>query len=99
MIELYLPILDTIFVMGIPVATYGLQPDQSTLNRITSVDLMIDKCNPQCRLGLDGGINATTFPQLVNLVDELVLGSLLFHTNDIIAQWMTLNLYAKGETK
>lgn len=94
--DAYLPLLDTIFVMGIPVATHGLQPDQSILTRLVSIKRLIAKCNQHCRLGLDGGVNATTFPRLIKIVDELVVGSLLLHTNDIVAQWATLTSMAKG---
>lgn len=97
-VEIHMPSLDTIFVMGIPVATCGLQPDQSMIDRLTSTIQLIAKCNPRCRLGLDGGVNAMTFPRLIQLVDELVIGSLLLQTDDIVAQWVTLTSMAKGGT-
>lgn len=91
----FVPILDTIFVMGIPVATYGLEPDESVLVKLINVKELIIKLNQCCRLGLDGGVNSSTFTQLIALVDELVIGSLLFNTDDLVAQWKELNNITK----
>lgn len=94
-VEQFVPILDTIFVMGIPVATYGLKPDKSMLTRLANVKELIMQFNECCRLGLDGGVNSSTFTQLITLVDELVIGSLLFNTDDLVAQWKELNTITK----
>ncbi len=92
----YLEMVDTVFIMGIPVATHGLQPDQSTMVRLSEMRKLIGQYNPYCRLGLDGGVNANTFYQLVGLVDELVVGGLLLNTDDISAQWSSLQSIAGG---
>jgi len=94
--EVYLVKLDTIFVMSTPIATYGLQPGSSTDSRLTEVKKLIAKYNPRCRIGLDGGVNTITFPRFIAKIDELVIGSLLFHASDINAQWKALQTYAKG---
>lgn len=85
--------LDTVFVMGIPVATHGLQPDAITMSRLADVASMIRENNARCRLGLDGGVNITTFTKLASYVDELVIGSLLFDAPDIAMQWRLLQSY------
>ena len=89
-IEPYLEKLHTVFIMGIPVATHGLLPNESTESRIAKVHNIIHANKSQCRLGLDGGVNATSFSRFIGLVDELVVGSLLFHSQDVLSQWQTL---------
>lgn len=88
--------LDTVFVMGIPVATYGLQPDKTTLYRLDEVSEMIRKSGACCRIGLDGGVNIETFPSLADRVDELVIGSLLFNAPDVVTQWRSLQSYSRN---
>ncbi len=92
----YLTELDTVFVMAIPVATYGLEPDTQLLLRVEKMRTLINTHNPRCRLGIDGGVNSRTFPGMVRLADELVVGGLLFHADDLVSQWMELRSIAKG---
>lgn len=92
----FLEMVDTVFIMGIPVATHGLQPDQSTVARLDEMRKLINRHNPSCRLGIDGGVNANTFYQMVGLVDELVVGGLLLNTDDISSQWSSLQSIAGG---
>ncbi|HLC94938.1 MAG TPA: hypothetical protein VJH89_00485 [Patescibacteria group bacterium] len=94
LIEPYLKDLQTVFVMGIPVATHGLLPDGSTKLRLMEIRQLIRAHESQCRLGLDGGVNEKTFPQFVGLVDELVIGGLLFHSSNVLHQWQTLQKIA-----
>lgn len=92
----YLAVLDTILIMSIPVATFGFMPDKTTIDRLANASQLIAEYNPLCRLGLDGGVNATTFPQMITWVDELVVGSLLLDADDIVTQWASLTSLAKG---
>lgn len=93
----YLTELDTVFVMAIPVATYSLEPDTQLLLRVEKMRTLINAHNPRCRLGIDGGVNSRTFPGMVRLADELVVGGFLFHVDDLVSQWMKLRSIAKGE--
>jgi len=95
-VEKHLSVLDTVFVMGIPVATHGLQLNEGVFSRLLGMKEFIAKSNQRCRLGLDGGVNATTFPKLTSLVDELVIGGLLLNADDVVAQWAKLTSMTKG---
>ncbi len=95
----FLAELDTVFVMAIPVATYGLEPDTQLLLRIEKMRTLINTYNPHCRFGIDGGVNSRTFSHMVRLADELVVGGLLFHADNLISQWIELQSIAKGERK
>lgn len=83
--------LDTIFIMGIPVATSGLDPDASTENRIDEIVSLKSENSLLCRIGLDGGVNSKTFARYATKVNELVIGGLLFGAPDIKLQWKALN--------
>lgn len=95
----YLTDLDTVFVMAISAAAYGLEPDTQLLHRVEQTRTLIEAHNPHCRLGIDGGVNGRTFPRMVWLADELVVGSLLLHSNDLVSQWVDLQSIAKGGTE
>lgn len=95
-LEGFLPQLDFVFVMGIPVATYGLHLNAMTIEKLDQASDLIRRNNPNCQIGLDGGVNGGNFSSLVKKVDELVIGSLLFHTDDLVSQWEALRRIAEG---
>lgn len=91
--------LDTVFIMAIQVGGYGLEPDTQLLERVERTRTLLTNYNPRCRLGIDGGVNGRTFPRMVRLADELVIGSLLLHADNLVSQWMSLQEIAKGGTE
>ena len=92
----FLAELDTVFIMAIQVGGYGLEPDTHLLKRVEQTRTLLTNHNPRCRIGIDGGVNGRTFSGMVRLADELVIGSLLLHADDLVAQWMSLHEIAKG---
>lgn len=92
----YLKRLDTIFVMAIQTGGYCLEPDMQLLDRIEQARALLSEHNPACRLGIDGGVNDKTFSRMARLADELVIGSLLLHAEDVPSQWLRLQAIAKG---
>ena len=94
--EPYLKDLHIVFVVGIPAATHGLLPDDSTESRLAEVRRIFNVNKSRCRLGLDGGVNAATFPRFAGLADELVVGGLLFHSSNVVHQWQSLKKIANG---
>lgn len=87
--------LKAIYIMGIPVATYGLPPDGLTKKKMGILKKIIKKHNPQCKIGIDGGINQKTFTEIATLADEIVIGGLLFNTPNIYSQWEALTVWLK----
>ena len=85
--------LEAIYIMGIPVATHGLPPDELTKNRMNTMREIIETKNPSCILGIDGGINQDTFTEIATLADEIVIGGLLFNAPNIYSQWKALNMW------
>ncbi len=92
----FLAELDTAFVMAIRAGGYGLEPDTQLLERVERIRALLTNHNPRCRLGIDGGVNSRTFLSMVRLADELVIGSMLFHADDLVAQWINLQEIARG---
>ncbi len=90
----YLDLLDTVFMMAIPVATYGREPDRRLNERIKGIRDMIEKLRSPCRLGIDGGVSNNTFHAMTNMVDELVVGSILFDSTDLPSRWAELSSIA-----
>ncbi len=95
----YLTRLDTLFVMAIQAGGYCLEPDTQLLDRIRQTRVLLTEYNPVCRLGIDGGVNDKTFSRMARLTDELVIGSLLLHAEDVPTQWLKLQTIAKGDTE
>lgn len=53
---------------------------RSTLPKINSARQLIDEINPECELGVEGGVDATTAPLAVEAgADVLVVGSAVFN--------------------
>jgi ribulose-phosphate 3-epimerase len=58
----------------------------STLPKIRRVRQMIDRINPGCDLEVDGGINPTTAPLVVDAgANVLVAGSAIFNDREEVA--------------
>lgn len=87
----YLDLLDTVFMMAIPVATYGQEPDRRLSERIGEIRDLIHKLRSPCRLGIDGGVNNNTFRAMTDIADELVVGSILFDSTDLPSRWAELS--------
>ena len=89
-LEEILPELDQVLVMTVN-AGFGNQSFMhSTLPKIRRVRKMIDEVNPTCELEVDGGINATTAPLVVDAgANVLVAGSAIFGDSDGVAAAVT----------
>jgi ribulose-phosphate 3-epimerase len=62
---------------------------QSTLPRIRRVAQMIEQVNPDCNLGVDGGIDETTAPMAVAAgANVLVAGTSVFGADHSVAAAM-----------
>jgi len=82
LLEEILPDLDQVLVMTVNPG-FGHQTFlQSTLPKIRRVSQMIEQINPQCALGVDGGIDEATAPLAVNAgANVLVAGTSIFGAN------------------
>ncbi len=93
----YLANLDTLFVMAIQAGGYALKSDIGLPRRVDQVRAILQEFNQTCRIGIDGGVNDKTFPRMARLADELVVGSLLLHADNLALQWSKLQHIAKGD--
>ncbi len=85
-LEEILPEIHQVLVMTVNPG-FGSQPFlQTTLPKIRRVREMIDRINPACDLEVDGGINATTAPLVVDAgANVLVAGSAIFNEREDVA--------------
>ena len=82
-LEEILPELDQVLVMTVNPGFGNQSFMHSTLAKIRRVRTMIDEVNPGCDLEVDGGINATTAPLVVDAgANVLVAGSAIFGAGD-----------------
>jgi ribulose-phosphate 3-epimerase len=90
MLEEILPDVDQVLVMTVNPG-FGQQHFlHTTLPKIRRVRQMIEQVNPGCDLEVDGGINATTTPLVVEAgANVLVAGSAIFGDREGIAAAMT----------
>jgi len=88
-LEEILPDIDQVLVMTVNPG-FGHQSFlHSALPKIRRVRQMIDKINPQCELEVDGGVNATTAPLVVNAgANVLVAGSAIFNDREDVGAAM-----------
>jgi len=82
--------------MGIPIGACGIELNNTSIIKLKEAREIIDSINPICRLGLDGGVNKKTFPRIIKIVDEIVIGSLLTCKNNLSAQWTKLKSATKN---
>ena len=81
-----LPDLDLVLVMTVNPGFGGQKFIASTLGKIRHVRQLIDQVRPACELEVDGGIDATTAPAVVEAgARVLVAGSAIFGAADGIA--------------
>jgi ribulose-phosphate 3-epimerase len=81
-LEEILPDLDQVLVMTVNPGFGHQHFLQSTLPKIRRVALMIEQVNPDCELGVDGGIDETTARMVVAAgADILVAGTSVFGAN------------------
>jgi ribulose-phosphate 3-epimerase len=82
-LEEILPEIDQVLVMTVNPGFGNQHFLQSTLPKIRRVRRMIDDMNPDCELEVDGGINATTAPLVVEAgANVLVAGSAIFNERE-----------------
>jgi ribulose-phosphate 3-epimerase len=88
-IEEILPDVDLVLVMTVNPGFGGQAFIASTLPKIRRVRQMIDRVQPACELEVDGGIDATTAPIVVEAgARVLVAGSAVFSAPDGVAAAM-----------
>ncbi len=85
-LEEILPIIDQVLVMTVNPG-FGQQAFMpSTLPKIRRLRRMIDRINPGCDLEVNGGIDATTAPLVVDAgANVLVAGSAIFNNREEVA--------------
>ena len=83
LIEEILPDVDQVLVMTVNPGFGGQKFIAGTLSKIQRVREMIDQTNQECQLEVDGGIDATSAPQVVAAgARVLVAGSAVFGVKD-----------------
>ena len=88
-LEEILPDLDQVLVMTVNPGFWHQHFLQSTLPKIRRVAQMIEQINPDCELGVDGGIDETTAPVAVAAgANVLVAGTSVFGANKGVAAAM-----------
>jgi len=89
LLEEILPDVDQVLVMTVNPGFGGQKFIAGTLPKIGRVRQMIDRVHPECQLEVDGGIDATTAPQVVRRgARVLVAGSAIFNASEGIAAAM-----------
>jgi ribulose-phosphate 3-epimerase len=89
LLEEILPDVDQVLVMTVNPGFGGQKFIDGTLPKIGRVRQMIDRVHPECQLEVDGGIDATTAPQVVRRgARVLVAGSAIFDASEGIAAAM-----------
>src|SRR5271154_3541139 len=79
-LEEVLPELDLVLVMTVNPGFGGQAFLPFTLAKIRKVRTLIDRVRPECELEVDGGIDTTTVPRVVESgANVLVAGSAVFH--------------------
>jgi len=88
-LEEMLPDLDQVLVMTVNPGFGHQHFLASTLPKIRRVALMIEQINPDCELGVDGGIDEATAPMVVAAgANVLVAGTSVFGMNKDVAAAM-----------
>ena len=89
MLEEILPDLDQVLVMTVNPGFGHQHYLKSTLPKIRRVSQMIEQVNPECALEVDGGIDETTAPLVVEAgANVLVAGTSIFGANIKVADAM-----------
>ena len=79
----YLPMLDLILIMSVEPGKSGQKFIMDTVNKIASLNTLINDLNKPILIEVDGGVNADTIKYLKNVkVDMIVSGSALFKSTD-----------------
>src|SRR5262252_3770250 len=91
-LEEILPDLDQVLVMTVNPGFGHQRFLPSTLSKIRRVSQMIEQMNPECELGVDGGIDEATAPKSVAAgANVLVAGTSVFGTGkDVLAAMESL---------
>jgi len=98
-LEEILPELDLVLVMTVNPGFGHQHFLKSTLPKIGRVRQMIERIKPECELEVDGGIDATTAPLVIDAgANVLVAGSAIFGESDGMAVAMT-RLRAAGTSR
>ncbi|WP_337176576.1 ribulose-phosphate 3-epimerase [Paludisphaera sp.] len=83
MLDEILPDLDVVLVMTVNPGFGGQTFIRRTLSKVREVRHMIDEVNPGCELEVDGGVDPTTAPELVEAgARVLVAGSSVYGAAD-----------------
>jgi ribulose-phosphate 3-epimerase len=79
MLDYLIEDIDLVLVMSVNPGFGGQSFITSQLRKITAIRTMIDKCGRDIRLEVDGGVDRTTAPQVIEAgADVLVAGSATF---------------------
>lgn len=95
MLQPHLHLMEVALVMGIEAGGRGLPLNEKALSVLADLRDVIREDCLALHLGIDGGVNATTFERLAAVCDILVIGSFLFNTPDIFLQWRSLNRWLR----
>ncbi len=88
-LEEVLPLLDLVLVMTVNPGFGGQAFLPITLSKIRRVRTLIDRVRPECELEVDGGVDTTSAPRVVESgANVLVAGSAVFHAPGGPAQGM-----------
>ena len=88
-LEEVLPLLDLVLVMTVNPGFGGQAFLPFTLAKIRQVRTLIDRVRPECELEVDGGIDTTSAPKVVESgANVMVAGSAIFHAPGGPAQGM-----------
>lgn len=95
----YVEKLKAVYIMGTPIGTYSFPMNKTAVSKLKIAKEIIEIQNSSCRLGIDGGVNAETFRHFAPLVDEIVIGGLLFNAPNLSSQWKALNSWLNTHEK
>lgn len=88
----YFGLIDVFLVMGIPAGQKKVPLHPKTISFIVRARKDFASRGREPVIGIDGGISGETFSRIAPLVKFIVVGSLLFETNNIGLRWKKLNL-------
>lgn len=98
MLEEVLPIVRQVLVMSVNPGYGGQSLIPSALDKVRRLRTMLDVCNPDCRIQIDGGISEATIGDAVAAgVDTVVAGSAIFTDKWSVAEGIAKLRVAAGE--
>lgn len=90
-VEEILPYVDMVLLMSVNPGFGGQKFIPTTVEKIKKLKMMVDKIKPTIHIQVDGGINGTTYQEVVAAgADVLVAGSYVYGAQDASAAIRTL---------